>query len=120
MWSLDLNLSKRYETFSVKVSCPQDECSFEGKTLYVSSCDLCVEVPTTQIKVTLLKFLNHDVTVRIGNVTIAGIMSGYTIERDRYLIGIIVSKQDRAAWKKFLADKPKVSFLTEIRHVSPL
>jgi hypothetical protein len=119
MFPLNLSLNRRHESKHLTISCPLEKCSFEGKTQYISPSDLCMEVPTTQIKVTLLKLLNQDVTVETGNVTVTGTVKGYTIEMDRYLIGILISKPDRATWKRFVAESPRPSFLTEIRHVSP-
>jgi ABC-type uncharacterized transport system ATPase subunit len=78
-----------------------------------------MNVPTARIKVTLLKLLSQNVTVSTGNVTVNGNISGYTIEGDRYLIGIVINKTDRLSWKRFLAGKNWLSLHTEIRHVSP-
>jgi len=118
MLSLDLNLNKRYESFCLRVSCPQEGLSFEGDTQYVSSCDLCMIVPTTRIKITLLKLLHQIVTVSVGNVTVNGSITGYTIEGDRYFIGIAVSKPDRPSWKRFLGEKTWLSLHSEARQAS--
>ncbi len=119
MFPLNLSLNRRHESIHLKISCPLENCSFEGKTQYISPYDICMEVPTTQIKITLLKLLNQDVTISTGNVTVTGTVMGYTIDRDLYLIGIFINKPDRAAWKRFIAENPRHSFFTEIRHVSP-
>ncbi len=119
MFPLNLSLNRRHESIRLTISCPLENCSFEGKTQYISPYDICMEVPTTQIKITLLKLLNQDVTISTGNVTVTGTVMGYTIERDLYLIGIFINKPDRAAWKRFVSENPRPSFFTEIRHVSP-
>lgn len=119
MFPLNLSLNRRHESIRLTIFCPLEKCSFEGKTQYISPHDLCMGVPTTQIKSTLLNLLNQDVTVSTGNVTVTGTVVGYTIERDLYLIGILISKPDRTAWKRFVAENPRPSFFAEIRHVSP-
>jgi len=119
MFPLNLSLNRRHESIHLKISCPVENCSFEGKTQYFSPHEICIKAPTTRIKNTLLKLLNQDVTVSTGNVTVTGTIMGYTIERDLYLIGILISKSDRPAWKRFVAENPRPSFFTEIRHVSP-
>ena len=50
---LNVNPGRRQEEMRLTVSCSQEECSFEGKTQYVSSRDLRMEVPTTRVKDTL-------------------------------------------------------------------
>lgn len=119
MFPLSLSMNRRHESICLKISYPLENCSFEGKTQYISPYDICMEVPTTRIKITLLKLLNQDVSVTAGNVTVTGTIMGYTIERDLYLIGILINKAARAAWKRFVEESPRPSFFAEIRHVSP-
>jgi len=115
---LNVNPGRRQEEMRLTVSCSQEECSFEGKTQYVSSRDLRMEVPTTRVKDTLLKFLNQNVTVQAGNVTVTGKMLGYTIDGNRYLIGIAISRSDRTSWKRLLEERAGFSLFAQAPNVS--
>ena len=86
--------TKEHRPLSLHVSCPEEGLSFWGRTSDITSRDLCMEVPTTRIKTSLMGF---------ENVIIAGNICWYTIEGDYYQIGLAVSKKCRAAWKELVA-----------------
>jgi hypothetical protein len=50
----------------------------------------------------LLAMLNKDVTLEIENVIIDGSFRWYTIEGDRYCIGISINKWHIPTWKNLL------------------
>lgn len=118
MFSLNLS-AKEYGPLSLNISCPSSELSFRGLTRELTPKDLCLEVPITRIKTTLSQFLNKDVTIGCENVIFEGTMSWYTIEGDYYYIGIGLSKIHRSAWRRFLAEKSRISLTAEMHHVSP-
>ena len=115
---LNVNPGRRHEELCLTVSCSQEECSFEGKTQYVSSHDLRMEVPTARVKKTLLKFLNQDVTVHAGNVTVTGKMRSYTIDGNHYLIGVAISRPDRMSWRRLLEERTGFSLFAQAPNVS--
>jgi len=95
--------TKEHRPLSLHVTCPEEGLSFWGRTSDITSRDLCMEVPTTRIKTSLMGFINKDVIIRFENVIIAGNICWYTIEGDYYQIGLAVSKKCRAAWKELVA-----------------
>jgi hypothetical protein len=85
------------------ISCKLGEIAVWGITTDISSKGFCLEVPTPRIKICLLDLLNKDVTIEIQNVIIDGSIEWYTIEGDRYCIGITINKWHITTWKKLLA-----------------
>jgi len=118
MFSINFSM-KEYGSLSLNISCPSSGLSFRGLTREITPTDLCLEVPITRIKITLLQFLNKDVTIGCENVLFDGTIHWYTIEGDYYYIGISLSKSHRSAWRRFLAERSRVSLSPEMHHVSP-
>jgi hypothetical protein len=85
------------------ISCKLGDMTVWGITTDISSKGFCLEVPTPRIKMCLLDLLNKDVILEIQNVIIDGSIEWYTIEADRYCIGISINKWHIPTWKKLLA-----------------
>lgn len=115
MFALTMNL-KKHEPLSLNISCAAEDLSFRGMTRETSRNDLCLEVPTTKIKLSLTDFINKDVTVSFENVILNGSISWYTIEGDYYFIGIRIARTHQSAWKGILAERPRLSLRTEVHH----
>lgn len=66
----------------------------------------------------MMDFLNKDVIIESENVIIDGLLEGYTIEKDRYYIGIRINKWHKSAWKKLLAGRQRLVLESEIEHAA--
>lgn len=102
MISLDLK-SLRRNYHPLHICCKLGDVAVWGMTTDISSKGFCLEVPTPRIKMCLLNLLNKDVILEIQNVIIDGSIDWYTIEGDRYCIGISINKWHIPTWKKLLA-----------------
>ncbi len=94
--------SFRRSFHQMHITCTLGELSFRGITKNISNKGFCLIVPTPRIKMSLLELLNKDVTLDIENVIIDGSFKWYTIEGDRYCIGISINKLHIPTWKKVL------------------
>ncbi len=94
--------SFRRSFHQMHITCRLGEMSVRGITKDISHKGFCLEVPTPRIKMSLLELLNKDVTLEIENVIIDGSFRWYTIDGDRYYIGISVNKWHIPTWKKLL------------------
>jgi hypothetical protein len=110
--------TKEHRPLSLHIAFPEVGLSFWGMTRDISSQDLCMEVPTTRIKASLMEFLNKDVIMRFENVTISGVIHWYTIEGDNYIINIAVSKGCRAAWKELVAVSDRLAVKASVRQTA--
>jgi hypothetical protein len=106
--------TKEHRPLSLHISCPDAGMSFWGRTRDISSHELCMEVPTTRIKTSLMQFINKDVIIRVENVIIDGSITWYTIEGDFYLINIAVNKRCRSAWKELVAVSDRLALQSRV------
>jgi hypothetical protein len=118
MFFLDIS-TRNHCSLSLTITCPETELSFRGMTKEIMNHSFNLQVPTTRIKKTLTSFINKDVTIRVDNVLINGMILWYTIEGDYYIIGIEISKSYRSSWKEVLTGKSSLSLHPEIRHAAP-
>jgi len=87
-----------------------------GTTRDLSHKGFCLVVPTPRIKLCLLTMLNKDVILEIEKVIIEGSLRWYTIEGDRYCIGISINKRHIPTWKKLLADAGRLVINPGMNH----
>ncbi len=117
MFMLDAR-TKEYGPLSVNITCSEEKISFWGLTKKVSFSDFCMEVPTTRVKFSLLSCLNKEITIKMDPVNIQGIITGYTIEGDFYIIAIEILKASRSTWKSLLVEKNLCSLGSQVSHAS--
>ena len=102
MISFDLtSFQRRYNP--IPITCTFEDLAVVGTTKYLSPRGLCLQIPTTRIKLSLLEMLNKDVLLEVKNVTIAGCIGWYTIDDDLYRIGITIHKKHIQEWKRIVS-----------------
>ncbi len=102
MLSFDLrSFQRRYH--QIPITCAFDDLAVVGTTKYLSPRGLCLQIPTTRIKMGLLEMLNKDVLLEVKTVTIEGCIGWYTIDADRYCIGITIHKKHLQEWKRIVS-----------------
>ena len=115
MISFDLRSFQRtYQ--EMNITCKLGNLDVIGTTKDLTSKGFCLQVPTTRIKLCLLEMLNKDVLLEIENVTIDGSIRWYTIEGERYCIGISINKPHIPAWKRLLGQGPAVVVNAGMNH----
>ncbi len=109
--------SFRRTYFPMNITCKVGDERVRGITSDISPKGFCLEVPTPRIKMCLLEALNKDVILQVENVLIYGSIRWYTIEGDRYRIGISISKGHLPTWKRLLAEATGLVVSSGMNHV---